>query len=184
MNKQMKLNAVENLMESLEFNREEKEALLHMLQQELDESASPDQHPVKKAPPQEYGEFLPMTVLFDDGTTGRYRDRVKKIVGIVIEGAGRRFALHSAQHCCPFSSPLSDAMRYAENKLSRIDGKAWRVLTVSDCQIIYNQFRNVQRMLGLVSHRKIEESNIIGVLTSDGSMAGHQGWQVWFALDL
>ena len=43
MNKEMKLNAVKNLIQSLDFSREEKEALLLVLQQELGMDAKPEQ---------------------------------------------------------------------------------------------------------------------------------------------
>lgn len=183
MKEEMKLNAVKNLMQSLDFSREEKEALLLMLQQELGADAKTEQPAEKYAPPQEYGPRLLMQVMFEDGTTGEYRDRAKKIVGIVVKGSGRQFVLYSAQHYCAPDTPLSEAIRYAAD-MPKVRGKAWRVLTVNDCQIIYHQFRAVNAMLDTIGCRKIVESNTIGVLTSDGSMAGHKGWQVWFAMDI
>ena len=133
--------------------------------------------------PQEYGPRLPMQVMFEDGTTGEYRDRAKKIVGIVISGSGRRFALYSVRHYCGPDTPLPEAVRYAA-EIPKIRGKSWHVLTESDCRIIYPQFRAVNAMLDLLDCRRIVEGNTVGVLTSDGSMAGHKGWQVWFAMDI
>lgn len=178
MNEEMKLNAVKNLIQSLDFSRAEKEALVRMLQQELGAKAETEQ-----SVPQEYGPKLPMSVMFEDGTIGQYRDRVKKIVGIVINGLGRRFALYAVSHGCPNKTPLPDANRYADS-LPKIQGKNWRVLTEGDCRIMVNRFRSINSMLETLGCRTIVESNRIGILTSDGSMAGHYDWQVWFAMDI
>lgn len=183
MNKEMKINAVKNLIHSLDFNREEKESLLCMLQEELGLKVEINPSADKNLSSQKYGRRLPMQVMFEDGTIDEYRDRVKKVVGIVIEGSKRRFVLYSARHYCPHNAPLSEALRYAAS-LDKVRGKSWRVLTENDCRIIYPQFRNVNLMLELLDSCKIVESKTIGVLTSDGSMAGHQGWQVWFAMDI
>lgn len=178
--KEMKLNAVKNLMQSLEFNRKDKEALLQYLQQELGVQGDEVQSQPSSQP---YGSRLLMEVLYEDGTTGWYQDKSKKIIGIIVLCVNRKFALYTPTHNCTNHSSLTMAQYYAKS-MPKINGRSWRVLTVSDCRAIRDKFRMVNQTLGQVGWRKIISSNRFGVLTSDESMAGATDWQVWFALDL
>lgn len=206
--KTIKINAVTTLIKTLGFNREEKEELLKILQQDLgilptaepkEEKvqttpvSSPSQEceekeknstPPVSSPPQEYGEKQKLEMLFADGTTSFYRRRNQEPIAIILSGRGRKFGLYCREHDCPDYSSHDKAKKYAQT-LPKVQGAGnWRILCTADCYVMRDCFRNLNAQLSTIGCRKIVESKTYGVLASDDNMRGAENWQVWFAIDL
>lgn len=168
----MKINAVKNLMQSLEFNLEEKEALLHFLQDELAWAAGAT------------GKRLSFELLFADGVRSYYRLQGKMPVAIIVKGQTRSFGLCICREYFAADDTPLDKAQVQASQFPKVEGRSWRVLTEDDCKIIQKQFIPLRCLLSELGCRKIVESREIGVLTSDGNMGNPIGWQVWFAIDL
>ena len=83
MNENMKLNAIATLMKSLEFNRQDKMALMEMLKQELYSEESKKKVEIKEVGPKH--EF-PM--LYEDGVVSHYLRHGEWPVGVIVERKG------------------------------------------------------------------------------------------------
>ncbi len=188
--KSIKINAVTTLIKTLGFNREEKEELLKILQQDL--GLSPTIEPKEEkhqttpvySPPQEYGEKQRFEMLFKDGSTSFYRRRDQHPVAIILNGRGRKFGLYCLNNFCPDGSSHSIAQTYAQTLVKIAGYGNWRILCTADCYVIRDCFHALNRQLKTLGFRQIVESRTYGVLASDDNMRGAKNWQVWFAIDL
>lgn len=180
MNVSMKLNAVKALMQSLEFDLSDKQALVNLLNAEL----KPEVQTEKPAEPETFGERQRFEMLFEDGTTGFYQRKNEKPVGIIVNRSGLRFAIYCRTHCCPDNTCRSSARRYASN-LNTVSGKEWCVIREEHCRAINNRevFNELCAQLRILGCRPIVASKFKEVLTEDGSLTAND-WEVWFVMDL
>jgi len=175
----MKINAVKNLMQSLEFNREDKMALLEILKQELGMQGNERTGAVN-----EIGEEFRFPMLYADGIISKRLRTDARPMGIVVESNGQKFAIYCQRHDCGYCSSRDSAEKYAFN-LSKIDGKSWKLISERHCRAINHAsiFRAINEQLSKVGWRKIVESREIEVLTSDGTIRANI-WEIWFVMDL
>ena len=186
----LKLNAVTTLIQSLGFNREDKEELLKFLQKDLGllptteaKEEKPQTTPIS-SPPQEYGEKQKFEMLFEDGTTSFYQRHKDSPIAIILSGRGRKFGLYCRPHNCPDGSNHYDAQKYARTLPKIPKCGNWRILCTADCYVMKDCFHALNRQLATIGGLLIIESRTYGVLASDDNMRGATGWQVWFAIDL
>ena len=180
MNVSMKLNAVKALMESLEFNQNDKQALVDLLNAEL----KPVTQTEKTTQVVPIGERQKFEMLFANGTTGYYQRIGDKPVGIIINRNGLHFAIYCRQHDCRDGSNRGCAQRYASS-LEPVCGKNWCVIREEHCRAINNRevFADLCAQLKTLGCRPIVASRTKEVLTEDGSLTA-KDWEVWFVMDL
>ena len=180
MNVSMKLNAVKALMQSLEFDLSDKQALVNLLNAEL----KPEVQTQNLAEPETFGEKQKFEMLFEDGTTGFYQRKNEKPVGIIVNRSGLRFAIYCRTHGCPDNTCRSSARRCASN-LNTVSGKGWCVIREEHCRAINNRevFTDLCAQLRILGCRPIVASKFKEVLTDDGSLTANE-WEVWFVMDL
>lgn len=175
-----KLKAVEALMQSLEFDLSDKQALVNLLNAELKSEVQTQ----KPAEPEIFGEKQRFEMLFDDGTTGFYQRKNEKPIGIIVNRNGLRFAIYCRTHRCLDNTCRSSARRYASN-LNTVSGKEWCVIREEHCRAINNRevFNELCAQLRILGCHPIVASKFKEVLTDDGSLTA-KDWEVWFVMDL